>query len=149
LTEPCPVYAHEGLLRLFATAPVVALVEAHWVEDQHRLLRSLWHDTRFALSVDDVVVEFGNAAHQELVDRFLAGEQLPRPQPRRIWSECAGGLGSRVFLTDVAARMSLQLATLERRLAGWPVPSLAGIRGTWLADVDPTPFVGDTAHAVG
>jgi hypothetical protein len=46
--EPIPVDAHDGIFALFQTAPVVALGEAHWLDQQHRLIRKLLVDERFA-----------------------------------------------------------------------------------------------------
>jgi hypothetical protein len=46
--EPVPVAAHDGILALFQAAPVVALGEAHWLDQQHRLIRKLLLDKRFA-----------------------------------------------------------------------------------------------------
>jgi hypothetical protein len=247
-----PVGAREGLAALFERAPIVALVEAHWVEQQHALLRELLCDPRFVERVDDLVVEFGNAAHQELIDRYLAGKDVPESDLRRVWTETIGGLQSGVFTSpvyadffravrknrrvrranrprvlladppfdpllqaphahrdehfalvverevlarnrralvlaggghlgrlsdvaggnvvqrlersrpgacvvvfthyvfgDVAARRAVELERLERRLSALPVPSLAPIQGTWLADIDPTLHLGDTARVIG
>jgi hypothetical protein len=55
--SPC-----EGLAALFERAPIVALVEAHWVEQQHELMRELLFDAWFVEHVDDLAVEFGNAS---------------------------------------------------------------------------------------
>jgi hypothetical protein len=240
----------EGLAALFERAPIVALVEAHWVEQQHELLRELLLDDCYVEHVDDLAVEFGNAAHQELVDRYLAGEHVPELELQRVWTETVGGMRSRVFASpvyadffravrrsrcirgvdrprvllgdppfdpqlqalaprdehfarvveqqvlarkrralilaggghlgrfsdvaggnvvqrlersrpgacvvvfthyifgDVAARRTAEVERLEGRLSQWPVPSLAPIHGSWLADVDPTLFLGDTARVL-
>lgn len=103
LLEPVPVAAHDGLLALFHTVPVVALGEAHWLDQQHRLIRELLFDERFAEAVDAVVVEFGNALHQPLIDRYLAGEDVAASELRRVWSECVGGWFSRAFESPVYA----------------------------------------------
>src|ERR671937_1069556 len=50
---------------------------------------------------------------------------------------------------EVATRRTAEVARLERRLSRWPAPSLARIRGTWLADIDATLLLGDTARVVG
>jgi hypothetical protein len=101
--EPVPVDAHDGLLALFRAAPVVALGEAHWLDQQHRLIRELLVDDRFAETVDAVVVEFGNALHQPLIDGYLAGEDVAPSQLRRVWSECVGGWSSGAFESPVYA----------------------------------------------
>jgi hypothetical protein len=252
--EPVPVTAHDGILALFQAAPVVALGEAHWLDQQHRLIRTLLVDKRFAETVDAVVVEFGNALHQPLIDRYLAGEDVAPSQLRRVWSECVGGWFSRAFespvyaeffetvrsirlargserprvllgdppfdpqdgvgavqpalgqrdehfarvvareilasgqrallvagsghltrrsdlregnvvqrlereapgcctvvlphyiFEDVVQRRRSDIANLERKLERWKPPALAPIRGTWLAEVDATLYLSDTAR---
>jgi hypothetical protein len=101
--EPVPVDAHDGLLTLFRAAQVVALGEAHWLVQQHRLIQDLLFDERFAETIDAVVVEFGNALHQRLIDGYLAGEDVAPSQLRRVWSECVGGWFSRAFESPVYA----------------------------------------------
>ena len=54
--SPAPVEALGGLLELFDQAPLVALDEAHWVEQQHALLQQLLLDERFTAAFDDIVV---------------------------------------------------------------------------------------------
>jgi hypothetical protein len=116
--EPVPVDAHEGLLALFDAAPVVALGEAHWLDQQHRLIRELLLDERFAETVDAVVVAFGNARHQPLIDRYLAGDDFPPSQLRRVWSECVGGWFSRVFESR-STQSSSRRCALSGSLAAW------------------------------
>jgi hypothetical protein len=115
--EPVPVAAHDGLLALFDAAPVVALGEAHWLDQQHRLIQELLFDERFAERVDAVVVEFGNALHQQLIDRYLAGEDPAPSQLRRVWSECVGGWFSRAFESPVYAEFfeTVRKVRLARR----------------------------------
>jgi hypothetical protein len=62
---------------------VVALVEgAHANEQGHAFRLSLIRDPRFRETVDDIVVEFGNARYQNLMDRFIRGEDVPdEPAP--------------------------------------------------------------------
>jgi hypothetical protein len=256
LSDPAPAEALEALLELFGRAPLVALDEAHWVEQEHALLQQLLLDERFASAFDDVVVEFGNAVHQPMLDRFLDGENIARSELQRLWRECIGGsssgvmespvyeaffrgarrarkrgrggwprvligdppfdwhgdrhrladaLGERdahfaqlverevlsrgrralllaggghfarlsdlpagnvvqrlerahpgcciVVLThhifdDVLERRGSEVAELERRLQGWPIPSVASIAGTWLAEVDATLRLATTARRI-
>jgi len=46
---------------------------------------SLVRHPRFAGLVDDDVVEFGNARYQDIADRHVAGDPVPRDQLRQIW----------------------------------------------------------------
>jgi hypothetical protein len=91
-------------MALFDEVPVVGLGEAHWVEQQHSLIIELLLDARFAQIVDDVVVEFGNALHQLIVDRFLGGKDVAWADLRRAWQETVGGACSGVFDSPVYDR---------------------------------------------
>jgi hypothetical protein len=51
-------------------------------------------------------------------------------------------------VADVAERRGSELARLERRLADWPVPSIARIHRTWLADGDARLLLGETAMLI-
>src|SRR5205823_2314544 len=46
---------------------------------------SLIRDPRFAATVNDIVVEFGNAHYQDLMDRFVNGEDVPENSLCRVW----------------------------------------------------------------
>ncbi len=70
-------------------------------------------------------------------------QRLERSHPH----SCAVVLPHYVF-ADVAERRGHELARLERRIAGWPVPSVARIHGTWLANVDTALVLGDTAMLI-
>jgi hypothetical protein len=70
----------------------VALGETHRVQEEFDFLTALLHHPAFPDTVDDVVVEFGNALHQPLVDRFLAGEPVAAADLRRVWRDVVGAL---------------------------------------------------------
>src|SRR5215218_6096489 len=91
-----PVAAREGL---------AALVEVHWLEQQHRLLRELLRDPWFVERVDNVVVEFGNARLQELVDGYVAGGDVAESDLRRVWTETVGVNGVRHRLLSRPTRV--------------------------------------------
>lgn len=84
--EPHP--AVDAVLAAFATHPLVAIGELHEWDTEHAFLRRLIGDPRFAATVDDIVVEFGNARYQHLIDRYvLDGEAIPRPRLERVWTD--------------------------------------------------------------
>ncbi len=81
-----PRNAIDGILEAFAEYDVVALGEGpHGNEPGHRFRVSLIRDPRFTARVHDIVVEFGNARYQEVMNRYLAGEDVPRVSLRRVW----------------------------------------------------------------
>ena len=81
-----PVPAVDGILDAFRTYPIVALSEGdHGSEQAHAFRLSLIRDPRFAAVVNDIVVEFGSALYQDVIDRFVRGENVPDADLRRVW----------------------------------------------------------------
>ncbi|HEX2444556.1 MAG TPA: hypothetical protein VHJ77_11480 [Vicinamibacterales bacterium] len=82
-----PVDAIEGILEAFKTHQVVALTDAHGNEQASAFLLSLVRDPRFAVAVNDIVMECGNARYQDIIDRFARGEDLPYESLKRVWQD--------------------------------------------------------------
>jgi hypothetical protein len=65
---------------------VVALSEGnHNNEQAHAFRLSLIRDPRFSSAVTDIVVEFGSARYQDLIDRFISGNAVTDEALRRVW----------------------------------------------------------------
>ena len=67
------------------SAWVVAIGENHGHAELHERLVSLLLEPRIQALVDDVVVEFGNGLYQEVIDRYVAGEDVPVDSVRMAW----------------------------------------------------------------
>jgi hypothetical protein len=80
-----PVDAISAIVEALRTHRIVALGEAHESEQFHAFLRDLLHDRRFVDGVDDIVVEFGNAKYQDVMDRFTSDGDVPYDSLRRVW----------------------------------------------------------------
>jgi hypothetical protein len=64
----------------------VALGEGfHGNEQGHAFRLALIRDSRFAATVNDIVVECGNAKYQDVMDRFVRGDQVPYETLRQVW----------------------------------------------------------------
>lgn len=87
VTKPAvPLDPVEGILAAFKSHQVVALGEGdHNNEQGHAVRLSLIRDPRFAETVNDIVVEFGNSRYQDLMDRYVSGEDVPRAVLRQVW----------------------------------------------------------------
>src|SRR5688572_22205499 len=72
--------------------PLVGIGELHGNEDVHEVILSLVRDERVASLADDLVVEFGNARYQEIVDRFVAGEEVAIERVRVAWRDTVNPL---------------------------------------------------------
>lgn len=67
---------------------MVALGEGgHGNEQGHAFRLSLVRDPRFAATVNDIVVEFGAAQNQGIIDRFVDGEDVPINELRKVWQD--------------------------------------------------------------
>jgi hypothetical protein len=67
LADPRPQPA-VAIVRAFDTYPLVAIGENHRNRQVHDFIVSLVSDPRFLQKVDDLVVEFGSARYQDVID---------------------------------------------------------------------------------
>src|SRR5688500_2720443 len=74
-----------GIFEAFKTHHIVSIPAAHRNTASHAFLLSLIRDPRFPTVVNDVVVECGNALHQDVADRFVRGVDVPYETLRTIW----------------------------------------------------------------
>jgi hypothetical protein len=82
-----PVEPIAAILDAFLSHAVVAVPNAHGNEQLHAFGLSLVRAPRFASTVNDIVVEFGNARYQDVIDRFIRGDDVPDPMLRRVWQD--------------------------------------------------------------
>ena len=83
-----PIDPITGILEMFQTHDVVALSEGnHGNEQGHAFRLALIRDPRFSAAVNDIVVEFGNAHYQAVIDRFVQGEQVAYDELRKVWQD--------------------------------------------------------------
>jgi hypothetical protein len=87
--EPTPAVPLEpvgAILDAFRTHPVVALDEGHHTNEPGANFRlKLLRDPRFPTVVNDIVVECGNALYQDVMDRFVAGDEVPDDTLKQMW----------------------------------------------------------------
>src|SRR5438270_5926982 len=76
-----------AIVDAFQSHPVVALgnVEFRGNEQSHDFQLQLIRDARFAAVANDILVEFGNSRYQDIVDRFVSGEDVPYASLRGVW----------------------------------------------------------------
>jgi hypothetical protein len=90
-TAPKPAVPLEpisAILDAFKTHQIVALGEGtHGNEQGHAFRLALIRDPRFAATVNDIVVEFGSARYQDVIDRFTRGEDVSLDTLRAVWQD--------------------------------------------------------------
>jgi hypothetical protein len=81
-----PQDAISAILDAFRTCRVVSFPGGHTEGNEGQaLLRSLVRDPRFASRVNDIVVEFGSSRYQDLMDRYIRGEDVPESAVQHAW----------------------------------------------------------------
>jgi hypothetical protein len=77
----------DAVFAAFQKHRLVAIGEGgvHGLQEHHDALTMLLTDPRLPEVVDDVVVEFGNALYQAMMDRFTAGVPVANADLRRAW----------------------------------------------------------------
>jgi outer membrane protein OmpA-like peptidoglycan-associated protein len=103
------------IARAFQKYPVVALSEMHGNAESQALFAALLRDSSFQALVSDIVVEFGNARFQDVVDRYVAGDVVLPDDLSRIWRETTQISG--IFDLAMYAQMLAVVRDVNVRLA--------------------------------
>ena len=91
--NPTPQDPVQGIVKLFETYRIVMLGEIHECRQEYDLLSKLVAAPGFADRVNDIVLEFGNAKYQDVVDRYISGENVPIDRIQGAWRDTVGALG--------------------------------------------------------
>lgn len=85
---PSPRPAVDGVVDALTTQPVVCVGEGtHRGLQDLELRLAILRDARIQALVNDVLVEFGNARYQSVVDRYVSGDEVPESELRRVWED--------------------------------------------------------------
>ncbi len=84
-----PEHAKDVVLRAFEQHALVGLSDGagHGQPDTLAFFTALIRDARFPRTVRNIVVEFGNARYQSLIDRYLTGDPVARNELRHVWED--------------------------------------------------------------
>jgi hypothetical protein len=74
-----------AILAAFDTYQVVGMSEGHGMKDVDDFILSLIRDPAFLDKVNDIEVECGNSLYQSTLDRYIAGEDVPFTEVRKVW----------------------------------------------------------------
>jgi hypothetical protein len=85
--QPVPLDPIAVMVDAFRTHDIVAMSDAHGNEQNHAFRLKLIRDPRFVAVANDIVIEPANARYQNVVDRFVRGEAVPRNELRRAWED--------------------------------------------------------------
>jgi hypothetical protein len=87
LPDATPVDPVEAIVDAFRAHSLVAVADPHGNEQVHAFRLALIRNPRLAGIVNDVVVEFGSARYQGVMDRFISGQDIAYTALRRVWED--------------------------------------------------------------
>ena len=76
-----------AIAEAFTTHQLVAVGDNHGNVEGHAFRLALIRDARLAGVLNDIVVEFGNSRHQDLIDRFIRGDAVADADLRHVWQD--------------------------------------------------------------
>ena len=86
--DATPLEPVAAVLNAFHTHKIVALDEGdHNNLQGYEFRMALIHHPEFPGLVNDIVVESGNSLYQDVMDKFVAGEDVPYDSLRRVWQD--------------------------------------------------------------
>ena len=80
-----PEDATSAVLAAFDQYEVVGMGAAHGNKDLDDFILHLIRDPAFPDKVNDVAVECGNSLYQGILDRYIAGDEVPLSDVRQVW----------------------------------------------------------------
>jgi hypothetical protein len=82
--------ATDAVFGAFETHPLVGMSDDHGLAEEAALYEAIVRDPRFAERIGNVVVEFGGAARQDVMDRYVNGGVVPYEELRQVWTDTVG-----------------------------------------------------------
>jgi hypothetical protein len=80
-----PLEPVAAMVEAFKTHAVVAVTAGHGEARGYAFGQLLLHDPRMVAAINDIVVEEGSARYQDVVDRYVRGEDVPLDSLRPVW----------------------------------------------------------------
>ena len=82
-----PIDPVTAIVDAFKTHQIVAIGDNHGNNQGHAFRLALIRAPRLSGVINDIVVEFGNARYQGVMDRFISGGNVPEDELRHVWQD--------------------------------------------------------------
>jgi hypothetical protein len=84
-SDPKPQDATKAILAALDKYEVVGMGAAHGNQDLDQFILNLIRDPDLPGKINDIVVECGNSLYQPILDRYIAGDDVPLDEARQVW----------------------------------------------------------------
>jgi hypothetical protein len=84
-SDPRPEDAMKALLAAFDRYEVVGMSAAHGNQDLDNFILDFLRNAALPGRINDVAVECGNSLYQPILDRYIAGDDVPLAEVRQLW----------------------------------------------------------------
>lgn len=124
--KPVPEPAMSAILAAWDKYQVVGMPEGHEEKDLDDFILLLIRNPAFPQKVNDIAVECGNSLYQPVLDRYIAGEDVPFTEVRKVWRNTTqvmcdlSGFFEQLFPLVRAMNQKLPPEKRLRMLAGDP-----------------------------
>jgi len=127
LNSPTPKPAVQALIDAFDQYLIVAWGERHGLLEQQEIIFELIRHPDFQSKVNDIVIELGNAQYQDILDRYVSGDNVPMTEVQQVWRNATPTFATslypfykRLITTVREINQTLPLGRRLRVLAGDP-----------------------------
>lgn len=88
------INAEDYIIQTFQKCNIIGLGEGrHHLENSHQFFQKMFDNKKIQETVNIVIVEFANAAYQDILDKYIFGEEVKVDELRKIWRESTGCIG--------------------------------------------------------
>jgi len=84
-SNPKPQDAAKAILAAFDKYEVIGMGAAHGNQDLDDFILKLIRNPDLPGRINDIAVECGNSLYQPILDRYIAGDDVPLDQARQVW----------------------------------------------------------------
>lgn len=88
------VNAEDYIIKTFQKCNIIGLGEGeHHLENSHQFFQKMFDNKVIQKIINIVIVEFANTNYQDILDRYIFGEEVPINELRKIWRESTQSVG--------------------------------------------------------
>jgi len=77
----------DAIVKALQSNSLVAIADEHGNEQVHAFRLAMLRDARIVSLINDIVVEFGSAKYQQLMDDYVAGKDIANTELRHAWQD--------------------------------------------------------------